>query len=339
MLAPHAWSAGRGAAVITSYFWRPDGVIDSDLSGEALSRAFASGEGVLWVDLEAASAEEAEHLSSVFGFHHLAVDDCLNRHVDTPKIDDYDHYLFIIAQGISFHAHSARLETTELDLFLGKNYVVSFHGLPLPAVADVRRRCQENGALLLGRGADYLAHALLDALVDHFLAPVEEMDEVLGRLEEEVLANPDKGTLQEILLLRRNAQRLRRTVLPQRDVVNRFARGEFPSLIREEMRIYFRDIYDHVVRVEEMVESLRELADGVLSTYLSAMNNRMNEIMKVLSIVAAVFLPLTLIASIYGTNFENMPELSWQWGYFGMLGVLAIIAIGLVAYFRWRRWF
>jgi len=325
--------------VITSYFWRPDGTLDSNLSREALAQVLSSGEGLLWVDLESPSAEETEVLSSVFQFHHLAVDDCLNRHVDTPKIDDYDQYLFIITQGISFQTRSARLETTELDLFLGKNYVVSFHGLPLPAVDDLRRRCQENGSLLLSRGADYLAHALLDALVDDFLPPVEEMDDVLGRLEEEVLANPNKGTLQEILLLKHNAQRLRRTVLPQRDVVNRFARGEFPALVREEMRIYFRDMYDHVVRVVDMVESLRELADGVLSTYLAAMNNRMNEVMKVLAIVATIILPLTLISGIYGTNFENLPELGWQWGYFGMLGAMAIVAVGLVAFFRWRRWF
>jgi magnesium transporter len=266
------------------------------------------------------------------------VDDCLNPHIDPPKIDDYGKYIFVISQGIRFHARSERLETTELDLFLGSNYVVSFHSHPLAAVDDVWRRVGEDGPLA-GRGGDFLVHALLDALVDQFQPVVAEMDQALDALEEAVLANPQQSLLHDMLLLKRNAQRLRRTLLPQRDAVNRFARGEFPHLVSEATHMYFRDIYDHVVRVEDMVESLRDLTESVLGTYLSAVNNRMNEVMKVLSIVATIILPLTLISGIYGTNFENLPELGWQWGYFGMLGAMAIIALGLIAFFRWRKWF
>ena len=325
--------------MITSFYRSPDGSVARDLSTEEMAKAIDRSGGLLWVDLEGADAAEARSiLEGVFHFHHLAVDDCLNPHVDTPKIDDYGEYLFIIAQGIRFHARSERLETTELDLFLGPNYVVSFHGHRLAAVDDVRRRASEDGPLA-GRGADFLVHALLDALVDQFQPVVEEMDQVVDALEEAVLANPQQRVLQEILLLKRNALRLRRALLPERDVVNRFARGEFPRLVGEETHMYFRDIYDHVVRVEEMVEGLRDLAESVLNTYLSAINNRMNEVMKVLSIVATIILPLTLIAGIYGTNFENLPELGWQWGYFGMLGAMVIIALGLIAFFRWRRWF
>ncbi len=327
--------------MIISFCRSPDGAVAGDLPAQEMARAIERPGGLLWVDLEGSDADEARPiLEGVFGFHHLAVDDCLNRHIDTPKIDDYGQYLFIISQGIRFHARSERLETTELDLFLGPNYLVSFHSHPLAAVDDVRRRVGGDGPLALpGKGADFLAHALLDALVDQFLPVVEEMEQTVEGLEEAVLVNPQQRVLQELLLLKRNAQRLRRTLLPQRDVVNRFARGEFPRLVGEEMRMYFRDIYDHVVRVEEMVDSLRDLADSVLNTYLSAVNNRLNEVMKVLSIVAAVFLPLTLISGIYGTNFENIPELGWQWGYFGMLGAMALIALGLIAFFRWRKWF
>jgi magnesium transporter len=325
--------------MITSFYRSPDGNVARDLSTEEMAKAIERSGGLLWVDLEGADAAETRSiLEGVFHFHHLAVDDCLNRHIDTPKIDDYGQYLFIISQGIRFHARSERLETTELDIFLGPNYVVSFHSHRLAAVDDVRRRATEDGPLA-GRGADFLIHALLDALVDQFQPVVEEMDQVVDGLEEAVLANPQQRVLQDVLLLKRNALRLRRALLPQRDVVNRFARGEFPRLVGEETHIYFRDIYDHVVRVEEMVESLRDLAESVLNTYLSAINNRMNEVMKVLSIVATIILPLTLIAGIYGTNFENLPELGWQWGYFGMLGAMAIIALGLMAFFRWRKWF
>lgn len=325
--------------MITSFYRSPDGSISRDLSTEEMAKAIERSGGLLWVDLEGADAAEARSiLDGVFHFYHLAVDDCLNPHVDTPKIDDYGDYLFIIAQGIRFHARSERLETTELDLFLGTNYVVSFHSHRLAAVDDVRRRAGEDGPLA-GRGADFLVHTLLDGLVDQFQPVVEEMDQVVDALEEAVLANPQRRVLQEILVLKRNALRLRRALLPGRDVVNRFARGEFPRLVGEETHMYFRDIYDHVVRVEEMVEGLRDLAESVLSTYLSSINNRMNEVMKVLSIVATIILPLTLIAGIYGTNFENLPELGWQWGYFGMLGAMAVITLGLIAFFRWRRWF
>ena len=325
--------------MITSFYRSPDGSVGRDLSTEEMAKAIERSGGLLWVDLEGADAAEARPiLEGVFHFHHLAVDDCLNPHIDPPKIDDYGQYLFVISQGIRFHARSERLETTELDLFLGPNYVVSFHSHRLAAVDDVRRRATEDGPLA-SRGADFLTHALLDGLVDQFQPVVAEMDQAVDALEEAVLTNPQQRLLHDMLLLKRNSQRLRRTLLPQRDAVNRFARGEFPRLVSEETHMYFRDIYDHVVRVEDMVESLRDLTESVLGTYLSAINNRMNEVMKVLSIAATIILPLTLISGIYGTNFENLPELGWQWGYFGMLGAMAIIALGLIAFFRWRRWF
>ena len=325
--------------MITSFYRSPDGSVGRDLATEEMAKAIERSGGLLWVDLEGADAAEARPiLDGVFHFHHLAVDDCLNPHIDPPKIDDYGQYLFVISQGIRFHARSERLETTELDLFLGPNYVVSFHSHRLAAVDDVRRRATEDGPLA-SRGADFLTHALLDGLVDQFQPVVAEMDQAVDALEEAVLTNPQQRLLHDMLLLKRNSQRLRRTLLPQRDAVNRFARGEFPRLVQEETHMYFRDIYDHVVRVEDMVESLRDLTESVLGTYLSAINNRMNEVMKVLSIAATIILPLTLISGIYGTNFENLPELGWQWGYFGMLAAMAVITLGLIAFFRWRRWF
>ena len=324
--------------MITSYLRRPDGSLASPVDEEAIRQALASGEGLLWLDLEGVSRDEGSVLRDVFGFHPLAIDDCFNQHIDPAKIDDYGDYIYLIAQAISYEERTERLQTTELDLFLGRNYVVSFHDKPLPFVGELRRRCTENGPVL-ARGADFLAHALLDTLVDDYQPAVDVLDETLGRVEELVLANPQPSVLQEILVLKRNVQRLRRTIIPQRDEVNRLARGEFPKLVRPESHMYFRDIYDHVVRVEQLLESVRDLADGVLNTYLSAVNNRMNEVMKTLSVVAAIFLPLTLIASIYGMNFENMPELGWQWGYFGILGAMGAIGLGLVAFFRFRRWF
>ena len=325
--------------MISSCYRGADGRLATGLDAEAIRRALASGEGVLWVDLEAATRDEGEPLlADILHFHHLAVDDCFNRHVDPAKIDDYGDYIFVVAQAISYQAKAERLQTTELDLFLGPNYVVSFHELPLPFVAVLRHRCEEDGPEL-ARGADFLAHALLDALVDDYQPAVDELDETLEHVEELALAKTQPGILEQILLLKRNVQRLRRTLIPQRDMVNRIARGEFPRLVRPESYIYFRDIYDHVVRVAELVESVRDLADGVLNSYLSAINNRMNEVMKTLSVVASILLPLTFIASIYGMNFQHMPELAWRYGYFLALGAMVAVALGLAMFFRLRRWF
>jgi magnesium transporter len=217
--------------MISSFFRGADGRLESPAGEGTMRDALARGDGVLWVDLEAPTREEAAFLSEVFAFHHLAIDDCFNAHVDPAKIDDYGEYIFVIAQAISYEAQSERLEATELDLFLGHNYVVSFHARPLPFVDALRRRCAEQGPEL-ARGADFLAHALLETLVDDYQPAVEALDDTLSRLEELVLAEPQSSFLQDILLLKRNVQRLRRTILPQRDVINRVARGEFPQVVR-----------------------------------------------------------------------------------------------------------
>lgn len=322
----------------TAFFRSSDNrtiALDDD---EAIRNALKDGDGVLWVDLDQPSRDEGEILSSIFGFHQLAIDDCFNLHIDPAKVDDYDSYLFIIAQAIQYEPLAEEVSTTELDMFVGPNYVVSFHQEPLRFVEDMRHRCAAEGPVL-NRGADFLAHELLDGLVDDYQPAVEQLDETLSQVETLVLARPEPPILQDILTLKRNVQRLRRMIIPQRDVVNRLARGEFPNVVRPETYIYFRDVYDHVVRVEQLVESVRDLAEGVLNTYLGAVNNRMNEVMKTLAAVASVLLPLTFVASIYGMNFQNMPELEWEWGYYGVLGVMALIAASLVVFFRLRRWF
>ena len=325
--------------MITTYYRAPDGTVQSPVTDDAMRQALASKQGLLWVDIESATQDEAGGLlAEVFGFHPLAIDDCFNLHIDPAKVDDYGDYIFIVAQAISYESSTEQLRTTELDLFLGPNYVVSFHNEPLAFVNDVRRRCDSDG-MELKRGADFLAHALLDALVDAYQPAVDQLDDTLTHVEEAVLARPEPPLLQEILLLKHNVQRLRRMILPQRDVVNRISRGEYPSVVRGEMNIYFRDIYDHVVRVEELMESVRDLADGVLNTYLSALNNRMNEVMKTLSVVATILLPMTFIASVYGMNFQNMPELAWHLGYYLALASMALLGVGMVVFVRLRRWF
>jgi magnesium transporter len=324
--------------LITTCYRTAQGELLRDLSPDEIRRTLAAGEGVLWVDLDDEPRHTGEPLlADIFGFHVLTIDDCYNTLLDPPKIDDYGTYLFMIVHAVSYDARERELRTAELNIYIGAGYVVSFHRHPVPAVDEVRRRA-EQGNLVLAHGADFLAHALIDVVVDHFQPVVEAIDEEVASAEERVIARPRRDVLQDVLRLKRTAQRLKRSILPQRDLVNRLARGEYP-LIHDDSVMYFRDIYDHTVRIDEMIEALRDLADSALNTYLSSVNNRTNDVMKTLAVVTVIFLPLTLIAGIYGTNFDNVPEYGWGAGYFAMLAAMALIALGLIGWFRWRGWF
>jgi magnesium transporter len=335
-------AGGRGILppMITSCFRASDGKLRLDLSTDEIRAAAADAGGLLWVDIAAdGGRREGELLlRDVFDFHPLTIDDCYNTLIDPPKVDNYGNYLFIIIHNARYEAEARRLVTTELDMYVGSNYVVTLHKTPLQAVLEVRRRA-ENHSLVLDRGAAFLAHALFDEVVDEFHPVVEALEDQVDAIQEIVLDQPQQTVLQEVLQLKRNAQRLKRTILPQRDVANRFARGEYAEFVPAESIMYFRDIYDHTVRVEEMIDTVRDLSENALSTYLSSVNNRINEVMKTLAIVTVVFLPLTLLASVYGTNFETtFPDYGWASGFYLMIVSFAIISVGLLFWFRLRRW-
>lgn len=311
-----------------------------DLTPVEMRNALSEGKSLLWVDIQVDGRNEGEPLlREVFGFHPLTIDDCYNTLIDPPKVDDYGDYLFVIIHNVIYDAEAQTLSTNELNLYIGANYVVSVHRAPVHAVEEVCRRVRQHTPVL-HRGAGFLAHALFDVVVDDLHPVVEAIDDQVGHVEEQVLEAPQRDTLQEVLRLKRITQRLRRSISPQRDVANRFARGEYPRLIPDEALMYFRDVYDHTVRVSEMIDSVRDLTDSALNTYLSSVNNRINEVTKVLTIVAVVFLPLTLIASIYGTNFRHtFPAYSWEPGFAGMIATMLAISAALYGFFKWRRWF
>jgi magnesium transporter len=325
--------------MITACHYAADGTTPLDLPVAGLREALDARSGVVWVDIEEQQRGEGEAvLRDVFKFHPLTIDDCYNTLLDPAKVDDYGDYLFVIAHDVRYDAATATLETTELDMYLGDHYVVSFHKQPLASVDEVRTRLQ-HGAGHVRRGAAFLAHALFDAAIDHYHPVVEALDDIVEDVEERVLHQPRREVLAEVLGAKRNAQHLRRSIMPQRDLANRLSHGDFARLIPSELLMYFRDVYDHTMRVELMIDSVRDLADSALNTYLSAVNNRTNEVMKALAIVAVVFLPMTLIASVYGTNFENtFPGYGADWGFYTMLIAFVLITFGLIAWFRFRRW-
>ena len=317
---------------VKTYYLEPGGDLQTDLTEEAVTAAYRSGIGLLWVDITGISEEEGGYMERCFRFHRLAIDDCVSMDIHPPKIDDFTDYIFLIVHGINHVVDSDIVQTAEMGLFLGANIVVSTHTFPLYSVNAIKEMIKEDRRLMR-RGADFLAHSIIDALVDNVIPTIDSMSDVAEGIEEEVVEKPQPATLADIIKLKRSTMRVHRVMAPQREVLNRLSRGEFP-IIKPEAQIFYRDIYDHVVRIEDLNQSVRDRMDNALSTYLSSVANRQNETMRVLSIVATIFMPLTLLAGIYGMNFDYMPELTWRWGYFTVLGVIALVMLVLI----WRFW-
>jgi len=322
---------------IKAYHLSHEGNLRKELNREEIRESYESKQGMLWVDIADTTEEDGQFLNQVFHFHHLAIEDCVSPRVHQSKIDDFGDHLFIIVHGINYAVESELVETAELAIFIGPNFVVSNHNSPLYGVEAIRRTVEEDSRAMK-RGPSFFAHALIDTLIDNILPTIDRMSEVTEEVEEEAIHCPEKSTLDAILKLRRSALRIHRIISPQREVVNRLSRGEFP-MIEGEARIFYRDIYDHLARIEEMNQNIRDRADNAQATYLSSVANRQNETMKILAMVATIFMPLTLVAGIYGMNFENMPELKWSWGYFAVLGFMAAVIITVVWRFWARDWF
>lgn len=314
------------------------GVPQLDLPFSALRSALADQEGLVWVDLVEADNEEiTKVLVNQFHFHPLAVEDCQSDGYQTPKLDDYGEYLFLIVQSLTKNGVFEDEPTRELNVFLGKNFVVTSSLKKITSVENFRKRLEKDERLYQF-GSDFLFHALLDQIVDDFIPHLDQLEEEIDYLEEAVLSNPDPKTLERILRLKRYTMTLRRVIAPQREVVNRLCRDDFP-MIDLHSRMYFRDIYDHLVRIYDLLDGIRDMTTSALEVYLNATSLRLNEVMKALTIVSTIFLPLSFVAGVYGMNFQYMPELGWRWGYPMVWVVFIMIVVGMLSFFKKRRWF
>jgi len=318
----------------TAFYMSPQGEVHRNLTLEDIQTYRESGAGLLWMDIVDANDKDGAFLEQVFKLHPLAIEDCISTNVHPPKVDDFGSYIFVIVHGINYTVDSDVVETTELALFLGSNFVVSSHKVPLFSIESVRQNV-ERDPKIMRQGVDFLAYAIIDTLVDNVMPTIDRMTEMTSYIEEEVIHNPQQSTLEGILKVKRSSIYIHRVMAPQREVLNRISRGDY-SIIKEASRIFYRDIYDHIVRIEDLNQSVRDMTDNALSTYLSSVANRQNEVMKILSIVAAIFLPLTLVAGVYGMNFVNMPELQWPYGYYVVLGFL-VLAIVFAMWLFWSR--
>ncbi|PKL62577.1 MAG: magnesium and cobalt transport protein CorA [Methanomicrobiales archaeon HGW-Methanomicrobiales-2] len=274
-------------------------------------------------------------IGDAVGIHPLTLEDIANTR-QRPKIEDYGDYLYVVIRMLSPYG-DGEFQSEQVSLVLGRGYVVSFQEQPGDAFERIRERLRAGAGRLRSEGPDYLFYALLDAIVDGYFSVIEVFGERIEVVEEEVVADPDRETLQAIYALKRSLVALRRSVWPLRDVVAELERGESP-LIREPTLVYLRDVYDHTIEVAETVETYRDTMSGTLDVYLSSQSSKMNEIMKVLTVIATIFIPLTFIAGLYGMNFAYMPELRHPWGYPAALASMAIVAGVMLLYFKKKGW-
>jgi magnesium transporter len=295
---------------------------------------------VTWVNVDGlGDADLIRRMGEVFGLHPLALEDVVNVH-QRSKVERYGEVLFAVSRMVFL---KEELETEQVSLFLGKGFLLTFQEREGDCLDPVRDRIRRSKGQIRQAGPDYLAYSLLDAVVDGYFPVLERFGERIEALETEAEGVPGQATISRIHELKRDLVTLRRAIWSQREAFGTLLRDRFPQ-ITEETLVYLRDCYDHAVRVVELVESYREQGADLVSTYMSSVSNRMNEIMKVLTIIATIFIPLTFIAGVYGMNFDpgrsplNMPELRWYWGYPFALGLMAVSVAGLLAFFRRKKW-
>jgi magnesium transporter len=294
------------------------------------------GDDVLWIDVQNPDEEVLEPLlEERFGFHELAMEDSVSPNT-LPKYDAFPDYDFFIFRAVDLDVSQHGSQTYKLAAFLGRNFLITVHREPMRAVDDVFKRLPSD-ARMLGNGPDFLLYSIVDQMVDAHFPLLEQIEECVDQLQDAIFSDAHPSQLDELLHLKRDVNVLRRQSMPQRELLNQISRGD-AHFIQKQHLIYFRDIYDHQYRISETIDVERDMMAGTMEAYLSAVANRTNEIMKVLTILSTIMLPLTLIAGIYGMNFEHMPELHWRYGYPFALSIMAVTALVMLYWFRRRGW-
>lgn len=298
---------------------------------------FKDKPSVTWINIDGLhQVDVIEQLGTHFDIHPLVLEDIMHTG-QRPKAEDFEKYIFLVLKMLYYDEKAHQIKAEQVSLVLGSNFLISFQEQEGDVFSTVRDRIRNGKGRIRKAGSDYLAYALMDAIVDQYFIILETFGEKIESTEEELLSNPRRQTLDSIHAMKREMIFFRKQVWPLREVVGGLARGE-SSLISEPTEIYLRDVYDHTIQVADTIESLRDVLSGMLDIYLSTISNKMNEVMKVLTIIATIFIPLTFIAGVYGMNFKYMPELEWHWGYYMVWGVMAVVVVTMVLYFKRKAW-
>lgn len=328
---------------ITVLSYKEDKYHEKEISNINDLASFKENAEVSWINVSGLhDINILERIGNIFSIHPLTLEDILNVH-QSPKIEDYDSYLFVVLKMINTNA-SGRLDIEQLSIIHGKNYVITFQEKSGSVFDPIKDRIRNNKGRLCKLGGDYLVYRLIDSVVDHYFFVLEKFDEQIEIIEDNILENPDETSIQSIHRSRKELIKLRRSIFPLREVLYTVEEEKF-QLIKKETYIFIRDLADHVRRILDSIENYREIINGLLEVYLSSSSRKMNEIVKLLTIISTIFIPLTFIAGVYGMNFNthiskwNMPELEWIFGYPAIMGFMFLIAVSLIFYFKRKGWF
>lgn len=300
--------------------------IERDLAVDLLER----GDANLWLHFDTPKEDELQFLQQNLKIHDLTMEDIVHQN-QRPKLDSFDDYVYLAVHPLQ-RKKNGQIDRSELDLLLGRNWIVSVHYGPLPGLIE-DSQLHQRIVLALGRGPDFMLYIMLDLVVDSYFPLLDGIEDEIDSLEDRLLARGSAIDIKRLLVLKRNLVRIRRAVLPQREIFNQLTRHDF-SFIRPQHLVYFRDVYDHLIRIVEELDTLRDTLSSVLEIYLASTSNQLNATMKRFTAWGTIFIVVTAIAGIYGMNFKFMPELEWRYGYFVILGFMTIISLGLYFYFK-----
>jgi magnesium transporter len=301
---------------------------------DAINGLCSNASKIVWVDVSDPTSQDFESLAKQFGFHPLSIEDCRHQH-QRPKVEEFPGYYFIVLYEAVLN-EAGRLQLGELGIFLGQNYLVTVHSQPIRAI-ETAERLWRSWTDLAERGTGLLAYLLIDAVVDDYLPLLDDVSDRMDSLEDQIFADFQPESLEEIFRVKKELLLLRRAVTPLRDVFNTLLRREQPIFSRE-THTYFQDVFDHLIRVADTIDTLRDMVGSMMDAYLSISGNRMNLIMKRLTSIATILMSVTLVAGIYGMNFDYMPELKWRYGYVGALLSMVFVGLAIFSYFRRIKW-
>jgi magnesium transporter len=330
---------GPTPACITVIRYRDADFVQNEFEDFTQCLPLEPKEGVTWINVYGVSQiKTLEKLGENFSIHPLVLEDILDFN-QRPKIEDYESYIFIVLKALkhSLEGQEIEVQSDQVSLILGSHYVISFHAGNDDLFAPVREQLHQGKGRIRKLGPDYLAYSLIDLIVDKYFVALEAFDDKVESLEDEVVMQPSPQTLREVHRFKNDMIILRKSLWPLREVIAWMERRESP-LISKNLTIYLKDVYDHTIMAIETVETYRDILSGMLDIYLSSTSNRLNEVMKMLTIIATIFMPLSFITGFFGMNFKYMPELEWRYGESIFLGLMALIALGMLWYFRKRRW-
>ncbi|MBF8150914.1 magnesium/cobalt transporter CorA [Winogradskyella sp. F6397] len=322
---------------IESFDYTKDTITENVLTNIADVKAHKETDSVTWINIDGLNAiTEIENIGKQYDLHPLVLEDIVNT-AQRPKIDEYDDYLFVVLKML-YYDNEENIVIEQVSFILGKNYVLSFQESEGDVFDNVRERLRHGNGRIRGLKSDYLLYALIDAVVDNYFSIIETLGNKIEDLETDLFEGNAKEDISiEVQQLKREILKVRRAIFPLREIINRVEKGEH-SLILQRTINYYRDIYDHLIQVSENIDIYREMIWSLMDMYMTTISNRMNEVMKVLTIISTIFIPLTFLAGLYGMNFEYIPELQYRYGYFVLLGVMFLMFLGLLYYFKRKKW-